>query len=157
MKKYYRIFSLPKFGNEVHENEDAYYIRNPCKPIGGYYRFSLADGATEAYLSKKWAEMLVQSFGESESLIDEDNFPDFINTVLDSFNAWKSRYPEEREADGKPLQWNEEARLREGSDATFLGSWYRKMKMNSGGYGRRSRQGIPAYSKCGMNLLYPFR
>lgn len=62
LKINYRIYKIPKYGNRLDENEDAYAVFQPHKIGLMYqeYRFAIADGATQASFSSFWARLLVQ-------------------------------------------------------------------------------------------------
>ena len=61
-------FSVPKRGNQEHENEDAFWPP-PCL-LWTYnesgFRCAVADGATTAAFSGEWAQQLVRAFGEGQ-------------------------------------------------------------------------------------------
>jgi hypothetical protein len=114
-------FSIPKKDNTDDQNEDVFDVKKFQFNDKEFFRISLSDGATESYLSKKWAETLVQEFGCFPQIHSDNNFYDFIESAQKTFNIWKKKYPDLREAEGRPLLFSEDFRLLEGSDATFLG------------------------------------
>lgn len=121
-------FRLPKAGNTIEECEDwaathphlenggSYELND--SPLG-YFRFAVADGATEGMFSSKWAEMLVKNFCRTKDTIND------LKTVVDkacrNWDSWIRNYIEKRERRNKPLRWYEEPGLKAGSFSTLLG------------------------------------
>jgi hypothetical protein len=121
-------FRLPKAGNALEECED-WAATHPRLEIGrsyelkdsplGYFRFAVADGATEGMFSSKWAEMLVKNFCRSKNSIND------VKAVVDkasrNWDSWMGNYLKERGRRNKPVQWYEEPGLKAGSFSTILG------------------------------------
>lgn len=121
-------FALPKAGNSSNEYEDAFYPVYPHAEtlVRDRVRFGVADGASEGYLSRHWAQCLVQSFHRSSSLL----FEEILSAALARWNRWLARYLEARARVGRPLQWFEETKLAQGAFATLLGVQLRSRQRN---------------------------
>ena len=101
-----RQLLLTKLGQEASECEDSLAVDpQTC-------RFAVADGATEAFDARKWAERLAQNWVQRESTL-----------TLDEFRQWVA-------AEGRELQdswsslnlsWYSEEKARSGSFAAFVG------------------------------------
>jgi serine/threonine protein phosphatase PrpC len=104
-----QCFWLPKAGNTPDENEDAYF----CNQNAG--RFALADGASDAYDSRRWARLLVEAFASDDL----------------SFRWWSTDSIEKRVAalsqqwvasiQWDELPWYKVEKARQGAFSTFLG------------------------------------
>ena len=119
-------FTITKAGNSESEYEDAFYPVFPSTEdiTRDRFRFSVADGATEGYLSGDWANFLVRSFHRASSL----RFDETFEVALRRWNAWLPRYFEARARAGRPVQWFDEAKLAQGAFATFLGIQFRSRR-----------------------------
>lgn len=126
--------ALPKAGNSEDEFEDAYYPIHPSTEgiVRDRFRFGVSDGATEGYLSRHWANCLVQSFQGASSV----GFDETFARALERWARWLTNYLELRARNSRPLQWFEEAKLEEGAFATLLGVQFRSRPGNqhSGGW-----------------------
>lgn len=100
-------FTVPKNGNSEEENDDAYCI--------GERLFAIADGATEASFSERWAHSLVEKF------VVEPPLP-FASSTCE-FARWLEPLQHEWEAgiDWQNLPWFAESKARAGAFATFIG------------------------------------
>ena len=100
-----RAFWLPKEGNLPDEYEDAFAFNLEKR------RFAIADGATEASFSGRWARILVQGF------LDKPLLP---STCLED---WLKPFQEEwaSKIDWKQLKWFAEEKARQGAFSTLLG------------------------------------
>jgi hypothetical protein len=122
-------FCLPKGGNSDDEYEDAFYPVYPSDEdlVRDRCRLGVADGATEGYLSRQWADCLVRSFASASSLrLDE--------TLVLAADCWErslNNYLARRARTGRPLQWFEEAKLERGAFATFLGVQFRTRRWSA--------------------------
>ena len=101
-----RQLLLPKLGNELSECEDVIAVdTQTC-------RFAVADGATEAFDAKRWAERLAQHWVGNEPELNIDSFRDWVaaegRELHDSWN-------------GLTLSWYSEEKARKGSFAAFVG------------------------------------
>lgn len=121
-------FALPKAGNSSDEYEDAYYPVYPDTEdvVRDRFRFGVADGASEGYLSRHWAQCLARSFHRSSGLLFEEIFL----SALDRWDRWLPRYLEARARGGRPVQWFEAAKLAQGAFATLLGIQLRSRRGN---------------------------
>jgi hypothetical protein len=119
VKAFVASYRLHKGGNAPSEIEDAHCPTSTGEHRDKPLRFAIADGSTEGMLSGQWAEILVKTFCRSK---ESDPDPaSFLRRGYSSWVAWKRAYLEEREKGKKPIQWYEEAGLKAGAYATFLG------------------------------------
>jgi len=100
-------FLLPKSGIELSECEDAIGVNEPS------YRFAIADGATEAFDSRSWAQLLVNDWVQLDPIVQTaEDFATFVakqaQTLHDSWRDLK-------------LSWYSEEKARDGSYAAFVG------------------------------------
>ncbi len=97
---------LPKSGFEASECEDFIGVDERTS------RFAVADGATEAFDARSWAERLAHNWVRSDSALTADAFQDWITaeglTLHDSWNRLK-------------LPWYAEEKAQKGSFAAFVG------------------------------------
>jgi len=97
---------LPKSGFESSECEDFIGIdEQNC-------RFAVADGATEAFDARNWAQRLAENWVRSDSALTAETFHDWVageGIVLHS--AWSQL----------KLPWYAEEKARKGSFAAFVG------------------------------------
>lgn len=100
-------FLLPKSGAEVAECEDAIGVNHDA------LRFSVADGATEAFDARNWARRLAERWVEDE--------PPSLS--VEAFRAWVGQQGEWLHANwqGRDLSWYAEEKARAGSFAAFVG------------------------------------
>lgn len=97
---------LPKSGFEPSECEDSIGVdEQNC-------RFAVADGATEAFDARSWAERLAHNWVRSDTPIDADAFHDWIAAEgLALHSSWNQM----------TLPWYAEEKARKGSFAAFVG------------------------------------
>jgi hypothetical protein len=119
MQLSYQTRWLPKAGNTSREYEDAFAPRRsrPARPVRSK-RFAVADGASESLLAGRWADLLVRTFCAAGSRTEP------ASVFGDAIRQWPevlSRYADEREGSGKPIQWFEEPGLDRGAFATLVG------------------------------------
>lgn len=100
-------FLAPKVGLNDHECEDALGWNTRKR------RFSLADGATEGFNSRRWARLLVKHWVRStRPITTPEVFADWTQSVSSRFEKyWKAR----------PLSWFAEEKARGGAFAAFVG------------------------------------
>ena len=101
-----RQLLLPKLGHDASECEDAIAIdTQTC-------RFAVADGATEAFDARNWAQRLAQGWVKTESTLTAEEFRKWVvpegRELHDSWN-------------GLSLSWYSEEKARTGSFAAFVG------------------------------------
>ena len=101
-----RQLLLPKLGQEASECEDAIAF-DPHT-----HRFAVADGATEAFDARNWAERLAQRWTQRKATLTTEEFREWVATegqeLQDSWN-------------GLTLSWYSEEKARAGSFAAFVG------------------------------------
>lgn len=101
-------FQSSKLGNDDNDNEDALFFDLTKN------KFAIADGATTGMYSKKWANMLVKSFVNSEKELFEDpSIFDEIVTIAQT--EWQNTIP------WNTLKWPYDVKAKEGSFSTLLG------------------------------------
>jgi len=101
-----RQLLLPKLDQEASECEDAIAIdTQTC-------RFAVADGATEAFDARNWAERLAQHWVQRKSTLTLEEFREWVaaegRELHDSWN-------------GLTLSWYSEEKARKGSFAALVG------------------------------------
>ena len=97
---------LPKSGFESSECEDFIGIdEQNC-------RFAVADGATEAFDARNWAQRLAESWVQSDSALTPDTFHSWVANEGTALHAtWNQM----------KLPWYAEEKARKGSFAAFVG------------------------------------
>lgn len=97
---------LPKSGFESSECEDVIGIdEQTC-------RFAVADGATEAFDARNWAQRLAENWVRSDSALTPETFHDWVATEgLALHSSWNQL----------TLPWYAEEKARKGSFAAFVG------------------------------------
>jgi hypothetical protein len=99
-------FLRPKLGHTASECEDAIAIdTESC-------RFAVADGATEAFDARNWAERLAQNWVQNDSALTLEEFRDWVAAQgRELRTSWN----------GLSLSWYSEEKARNGSFAAFVG------------------------------------
>lgn len=101
-----RQLLLPKLDHAASECEDAIAIDSES------CRFAVADGATEAFDARNWAERLAQNWVRNESALTRDEFRDWVAAEgRELHDSWS----------GLSLSWYSEEKARTGSFAAFVG------------------------------------
>ena len=97
---------LPKSGFEASECEDSIGVdEQNC-------RFAIADGATEAFDARNWAERLAQHWVRNDSALTPETFHEWVASEgLELHSQWKEL----------TLSWYAEEKARKGSFAAFVG------------------------------------
>lgn len=97
---------LPKSGFAALECEDSIGVdEQNC-------RFAIADGATEAFDARNWAERLAQHWVRSNSALTAETFHEWVaSEALELHACWKQL----------TLPWYAEEKARKGSFAAFVG------------------------------------
>lgn len=97
---------LPKSGFESSECEDFIGVdEQNC-------RFAVADGATEAFDARNWAQRLAESWVHSDSALTPETFHEWVASEGTALHAaWNQL----------KLQWYAEEKARKGSFAAFVG------------------------------------
>jgi len=101
-----RQLLLPKLGHELSECEDAIAVDTlTC-------RFAVADGATEAFDARNWAQRLAQGWVQNQGALIPEEFREWVaaegRELHDSWN-------------GLSLSWYSEEKARTGSFAALVG------------------------------------
>jgi hypothetical protein len=97
---------LPKSGLEPFECEDFIGIdEQNC-------RFAVADGATEAFDARNWAQRLAENWVRSDSALTPDTFHDWVANEGTALHATWNQLT---------LPWYAEEKARKGSFAAFVG------------------------------------
>ncbi|KAA6457541.1 hypothetical protein DYQ86_22180 [Acidobacteria bacterium AB60] len=99
-------FLLPKAGLLASECEDATALSLRQR------RFCVADGATEAYDSRRWAKLLTRYWAASNHLLTKDEFEPWLARLGNHLERRWSR---------KTLPWYAEEKARSGAFAAFVG------------------------------------
>jgi hypothetical protein len=68
MKVRTKTFWLPKRGNSTEEYEDAAWPVDPVDCETNEFKCAVADGATEASFSRRWAQLLVKGFEDGTEI-----------------------------------------------------------------------------------------
>ena len=101
-----RQYLLPKLGHDESECEDVIAV----DPETG--RFAVADGATEAFDARNWAERLAQRWVQTGSTLTADEFREWVTAQgRELRDSWE----------GLKLSWYSEEKARHGSFAAFAG------------------------------------
>lgn len=101
-----RQLLLPKLGHEASECEDV--IAGDTQTC----RFAVADGATEAFDARRWAERLAQHWVENDATLTLEEFRSWVAAEgRELQDSWK----------GLTLSWYSEEKARHGSFAAFVG------------------------------------
>jgi len=97
---------LPKSGFDASECEDSIGVdEQNC-------RFAIADGATEAFDARNWAERLAQHWVRTDSALTAETFHEWVKCeALELHSSWKQL----------TLPWYAEEKARKGSFAAFVG------------------------------------
>jgi hypothetical protein len=110
-------FWAQKAGSRIDEYEDASW---PSKPLntsqGCSFRFAVADGATESSYAKIWAKQLVRAFCIGK--LDADSILDYLPSLQ---HRWSVIVNKRVTAQGRPIPWYVEEKVRDGAFAAILG------------------------------------
>jgi hypothetical protein len=101
-----RQLLLPKLDQDAGECEDVIAVDvQRC-------RFAVADGATEAFDARKWAERLAQGWVQHDSTVTSEEFREWVESEgRELQDSWT----------GLSLSWYSEEKARTGSFAAFIG------------------------------------
>ena len=101
-----RQLLLPKLDQEASECEDAIAVDTQAA------RFAVADGATEAFDARNWAERLAQHWVQRKSTLTIEEFREWVAAEgLELHDSWN----------GLTLSWYSEEKARKGSFAALVG------------------------------------
>jgi hypothetical protein len=99
-------FLLPKAGLLSSECEDAIALCHRQK------RYCVADGATEAFDSRRWAKFLTKCWAADHRLLTKEEFEPWLAVLGNRLERRWSR---------RPLPWYAEEKARSGAFAAFVG------------------------------------
>lgn len=121
MKIKYSCFSLCKEGETPSSNRDAYYPKkgNTWDKKKGNTIIAISDGATQSYLSGKWAETLVNIFKTIRYSPNTFKEKIFAKSSKD-WIKFVQEYQIIRERESRPLKWYELEGIDEGAYATLV-------------------------------------
>lgn len=126
MKIRYRVFWTQKDGNKPIEYEDAFAPKEPFrKKLTDTIAFAIADGVSNSFESRVWANILVSHFVQIKGIN-----PLFSVRIIREWNKWKKQYVEDRIKNNNPLKWYEEEGLKKGPSSTLLGLLISKENSN---------------------------
>ncbi|MCU1266463.1 MAG: hypothetical protein JWM21_2781 [Acidobacteria bacterium] len=131
-------FLLPKSGHQLSECEDAIGINLPAG------RFAVADGATEAFDSQSWAQLLAHDW-VLQGPVDQ---------TIDEFRAWLARVGQSLHDSwsGLRLSWYAEEKAATGSFAAFVGVQFEKLEGAAHGW-RAIAVGDSCLVQCRHNKI----
>lgn len=107
-------FALPKAGNRKDEYEDAFNCNAFFNKNTAYYRFAVADGASESSFADIWADLLAS--GYCDGTFDSKHIQKSISKLS---KAWK------RKLTVKDLPWYAQEKLNSGAFSTLAGITFR--------------------------------
>lgn len=149
MKILWQAISLPKNGNRLEENEDAYY------PIGNERSFSrrrkftcaISDGATRTSFSSLWANLLVKNPVIRKEGVSQQS-------IISAQTGWTSAI------NSMNLPWHAEEKVKQGSYATLL--WFRLQEsaVKPGGYFKATALGdscLFQIRNCEILTIFPIK
>lgn len=116
----WKAFSVPKLGNTVSENEDAFHQAPPSAFAPGVW--ALSDGATSTSFSRLWAQTLVQLAARSQPAP-----ADLAGLLHQAQAAWR------QEVNSRPLPWHAAEKVQQGAFATLL--WFSFSRLSPFRYG----------------------
>ncbi len=105
----WKAFSVPKLGNAVSENEDAFHQAPPTALAPGVW--ALSDGATTTSFARLWAQTLVQLAVRTQPAA-----AGLADLLLQAQAAWR------QDVNGRPLPWHAAEKVQQGAFATLL--WF---------------------------------
>lgn len=142
------IYSLPKEGETNLGNRDASnYSIMELSNGNILIKIAIADGATQSYLSQKWAQFIVNQTITFQEPTKGKLIKKFL--TLELFKKWNQEvndYIITRQNEGNPLKWYEEEGIESGSDSTFL-----SVQIN---YNKILERGIMYASAIGDTCLF---
>lgn len=101
-----QVFHLPKAGNQWEEYEDAW----DCDQRAG--RLAVADGASDAFEARRWAQVLVKAFTREPPMPDREAMLRWLESPI---QAWRDGIPWDE------LPWYGVEKARRGAFSTLLG------------------------------------
>lgn len=113
-------FSLPKAGNRKDEYEDAFNSTISVHKDTAYYRFAVADGASESSFADIWADLLTSGYCNGKL-----DGKDIHKSIAKLSKAWK------RKLNPKELPWYAQEKLNSGAFSTLAGITFRSTDASS--------------------------
>jgi hypothetical protein len=113
----------PKDGSSAEEYEDAWVVVPGVadEMEGDWVGVAVADGATESFLARQWASLLVGEFAiASAALLSGKSFADVTLALAAQWPDFVASYVAKREGEGRPVAWYERPGLAKGAFATLL-------------------------------------
>jgi hypothetical protein len=107
-------FSLPKAGNREDEYEDAFNSSILVNKDTVYYRFAIADGASESSFADIWADLLASGYCNGKL-----DGKDIHKSIAKLSKTWK------RKLNTKELPWYAQEKLNSGAFSTLAGITFR--------------------------------
>src|SRR5271156_5397119 len=106
-----KVFWTPKAGNSEAEYEDAAFWHHVDPEWNAeFFRFAVADGATQTSFSRLWAQLLVHAYCKGQLLSNK------LHTSLQPLQTrWQGHIT------NKPLPWFAQEKIRQGAFSTLLG------------------------------------
>src|SRR5216683_2490624 len=100
-----QAFCLPKAGNSPDEYEDAFQYNESARSL------AIADGASDAFESRLWAQALVRAFVRQPPMLDANGILEWLKAPI---KVWKEGI------DWEKLPWYSAEKARRGAFSTFL-------------------------------------
>ena len=100
----------PKSGNSSQEYEDAFWPNRAARRRGPVFRCAVADGATEASFSGRWAELLTRAYCRGH--FGNGRLAGTIGRLQATWSA---------EIGSKSLPWYAQEKVRQGAFSSLLG------------------------------------
>ncbi|AJY75055.1 hypothetical protein VN24_11290 [Paenibacillus beijingensis] len=116
-------FSLPKAGNRKDEYEDAFNSSIFVHKDTAYYKFAIADGASESSFADIWADLLASGYCNGK--FDSKHIHKFISKLS---KAWK------RKLNAGDLPWYAQEKLNSGAFSTLAGITFRLTDASSAAF-----------------------
>lgn len=105
-----KVFWAPKQGNSSEEYEDAYWPLDDAEWNAEFFRYAVADGATQTSFSRHWAQLLVRAYCKGH--LARNKLHQALEPLQDKWHGQIS---------SKPLPWFAQEKIRQGAFATLLG------------------------------------
>ena len=109
-------FRIPKAGCTEAEYEDACSPVERVETAHQFFRFAIADGATDSSFSGIWARLLVKAFAEHSDLHPEENFTQTIHQIVN-----ETRPKWQRDVGQRELPWYAAEKAESGAFSSLLG------------------------------------
>lgn len=130
-----RTVIIPKRGSTANECEDSAYCVNGAsndskglQPVVAV----ISDGASESILAQSWSHIITRHTANRVYDVPEsiwgpgDKFQKCVSQLQTRWEKWLAGYIKRRADSSHPLRWYEEAKITQGSFATFLAIHFKK-------------------------------